>query len=359
MPATTSVGLVYWPAGGSRGLAGGQDRRDLAGDVTAGGDPGEGDHVDDPVLRPPADRVGEPGLAQAARADDRGDPGGAQQVRHRGDVAVAADQWVGLVGHAVPDHRGAALEQLLLHGLEGGAGVGAELVAQRAAVGLVPGQGGRGAKRRRLAAQQLHQHLLVPRALAGQVGERGRGLARAAQPGQGQRAGPDQGPPGRRPLGAQCRHRVVQPGAGAVRGAVPQGQARLGRGQRGRVVAGAGEPGARRRPQQHGRGVDLLVGQREAVAGGRAGDDVGAQLRPGPGDDHLEGLGRVLGQLLRPEPLDQPGGAAAPAEVAGEQREQATRPGTGDLLTAVRHPGQQGQLDGHPTRVAGSGELAT
>ena len=41
------------------------------------------------------------------------------------------------------------------------------------------------------------------------------------------------------------------------------------------------------------------------------------------GDDHLEGLGRVLGQLLRPEPLDQPGGAAAPAEVAGEQREQA------------------------------------
>jgi len=114
-----------------------------------GGDAGEGHEVHHPLLGPAADRVGEAGLAQAAGADDRGDPGGAPQAGHRGDVVVAADQRIGLVRDAVPDHRGTALEQLLLHGLEGGAGVGAELVAQRAAVGLVPGQGGRGAERRR------------------------------------------------------------------------------------------------------------------------------------------------------------------------------------------------------------------
>jgi hypothetical protein len=35
----------------------------------------------------------------------------------------------------------------------------------------------------------------------------------------------------------------------------------------------------------------------------------------------------VLGLLVRPEPFHQLGGAAAPAQVAGEQREEATQPG--------------------------------
>jgi hypothetical protein len=42
----------------------------------------------------------------------------------------------------------------------------------------------------------------------------------------------------------------------------------------------------------------------------------------------------VLGLLLRPQALDQPGGAGAGAQVAGEQREQATQPAAGDLPAA-------------------------
>jgi hypothetical protein len=159
------------------------------------------------------------------------------------------------------------------------------------------------------------------------AGERPGRLGVAAEAGQGQRAGPGQRQVGRRPLRPQRGHRVVRPGVGAVRGAVPQGEAGLGLGQGGRVVAGRGVPGGRGRAEQDGRGVDLVVGQRQAVAGGGAGDDVGAQLGPGAGDDHLQRLGRVLGLLLRPEPLHQPGGAAAAAQVAGEQSQQPTRPG--------------------------------
>ena len=337
---------------GAPGLPGADDRGDRAGDVVVGGDARQGHELHHPLLGSPAHHLREAGLAQAAGADDRSDPGGAQQARHRGEVVVAADQRVGFVRHAVPDHRRAALQQLLLQGLQCWAGVGAKLLPQRAAVRLVPGQRLRRPRRRRLAAQQLHQHLLVPRTLAGQVGKRRGCLRTAAQPGQRQRAGTCQRPVRRCPLGPQRRHRVVQPGVGAVRGPVPQRQARHGLGECGQVVAGAGEPGGRRRAAEDRRGVDLLVGQRQAVAGGCAGDHVGAELGPGAGDDDLQRLGRVLGLLVRPEPVHQPGGAAAGAQVTGKQRQEATQPGAGDLTAAVGHPRQQGQLNGHPTRVA-------
>ena len=91
------------------------------------------------------------------------------------------------------DDRRGPLEELALHGLEGGPGVGAELVAQRPAVGLVPGQGGRRSRGGRLGAQQLGQHLLVPGTHPGQVGEGLGSLGMAAQPAQGQSPGPHQG----------------------------------------------------------------------------------------------------------------------------------------------------------------------
>jgi hypothetical protein len=156
---------------GASGPSGAQGGRDLAGHVVVGGDAGERDEVHDPLLRLVAHHLGEAGLAEAAGPDDRGDPDRAQQVRHRGDVVVAAEQRVGLVGHPVADDGRGALEQLLVDGLEGGTGVAAELVAQRAAVGLVAVQRRRRTQRRRLAAQQLGQHLLVPRTLADQPGE--------------------------------------------------------------------------------------------------------------------------------------------------------------------------------------------
>jgi ABC-type sugar transport system ATPase subunit len=130
------------------------------------------------------------------------------------------------------------LQQLQVQRLQRGAGVGAELLAQRAPVRLVPGQRRGRSHRRRLAAQQLAQDLLVPRALGEQVGERPGRLGVAAQPRQRQRAGAQQRPPGRRPFRPQLRERVVER-AVAGGGPLPQRQARLGVGERRRVVAGA------------------------------------------------------------------------------------------------------------------------
>jgi hypothetical protein len=335
---------------GAPGVTHAEDRRDLAGHVVVGGDTGQRHEVHDPLLGLAAHHLGETGLAQPAGPDDRGDPGGAQQVGHRGEVVVAAEQRVGLVGHPVADDRRGALEQLLVDGLEGGAGVAAELVAERAAVGLVAVQRRRRSQRRRLAAQQLGQHLLVPGTLAVKPGQLVGRLGVATQPCQRQRPGTHQRPVGRRPLRAQRRHRVVQAGVGTL-GRSVQRQARLGVRQRRRMVTGAGVPRGRRGAQQHRRGVDLVLAQGKAVAGRGGGDDVGAQLGPGAGDQNPERPGRVLGQLVRPEPLHQPGGAAAGAQIAGEQGQQAAQSGAGDLLVAVGHPRQQRQLDGHQSRV--------
>ena len=148
-------------------LAGAERGRDLGRDVAVGGDARELDEVHDALLRLAADRVRETGLAQAAGADDRRDPGRAQQAGHGGDVVVPAEQRVGLVPDAAADHGRVGLQQLLVHALQRGAGVAAKLVAQPLPVAGVPRQGGRGPRRRRLAAQQFGQHLLVPRDAAG------------------------------------------------------------------------------------------------------------------------------------------------------------------------------------------------
>ena len=62
------------------------------------------------------------------------------------------------------------------------------------------------------------------------------------------------------------------------------------------------------------------------VADGGGGDDVGAQLRSGARDQNLQRLGRILGLLVRPQPLHQPGGATAGAQIAGKRREQSAQP---------------------------------
>ena len=148
-------------------LADAEGGRDLGRDVAVGGDARELDDVHDALLRLAADRVRETGLAQAAGAHDRRDPGRAQQARHGGDVVVPAEQRVGLVPDAAADHGRVGLQQLLVHALQRGARVAAELVAQPLPVVGVPGEGRRGPRGRRLAPQQFGQDLLVPRVLAG------------------------------------------------------------------------------------------------------------------------------------------------------------------------------------------------
>lgn len=104
--------------------------------------------------------------------------------------------------------------------------------------------------------------------------------------------------------------------------------------------------------QQQGGAVDLVLGECEPVSGRRAYEDVGVQLRPRPGHEDLHRLSRPLRQLVRPQPCHQPFGAAACAQVAREQREETAEPGRGDLLSAIGDTRQQGQVGGHPYRLA-------
>jgi len=291
---------------GAPGLPDAEGRRDLADDVVSGGDTDQGHEMHDALLGLAAHDLRETGLAKATGPDDRGDAGGSQQVRHRGEVIGAAEQRVGLVRDPVPDRWRLTLQQLPVQGLERRAGVAAKLVAQRAAVGVVPGQRRGRSSRRRLAAQQLQQDLLVPGPLCDQLGQRLGRLGASAQPRQRQRAGTRQRPLRRCPFGAQRRHRVVVPGVAALSRFV-QRETRLGVRERRLMVAGAGVPCARGCTEQDRGGVGLVLAQGKPVAGGGAGDDVGAQLPSGAGD--------------------------------------------GDLLIAVGHPRQQGQLDGHQSRV--------
>ncbi len=152
-------------------------------------------------------------------------------------------------------------------------------------------------------------------------------------------------------LGAQCGHGAGGGGARPVGRTRPQGEPGLGRGERSRMVPGPGPARARGGVQQQGGGVDLVLGEGEPVSSGRTGDDVGAQLRPRPGDEDLHRLPRPLGQLVRPQPFHEPLAAAARAQVACQQREKAADPGRGDLLSAIGDTRQQGQVGGHPCRL--------
>jgi hypothetical protein len=210
-----------------------------------------------------------------------------------------------------------------------------------------------------LAAQQFEQHFLVARKLRRELRERLRRLgaaaqaAQAGQKGQGERSGPYQRRVRRGARRPQRGHRIVAVYvADGARCAVPQPEPGLGRRERLGVVAGPGPRGGLGGAEQDRGAVDLLLGRREPVAGRGAGDDVGAELGPDPGDEDLERLGRILGLFVRPESVHQPRGTAPGAQVVGEEGEQTAHPGPDDLPVPVGNPRQQGQLDGRPSRLA-------
>jgi hypothetical protein len=241
------------------GLADAQGGGDCRRDVVVGGDAGQAHQVYRRLLGVAADHVGEPGLAQAAGADDRGDPGGPNQGGHRCQVVLAAEQRVGVVRDAVSLLGLLAAQQLPVHCPQRGARVGAQLVADLSAVGLVAGQCRGRTGRGGLAAQQLDQHLLVARLAGPLAGQRHHGLGRATQARQGQRARTHERPPRRQPLRAQRRDRIVE-GGGLLGDPVPPRQARVRPGQRRRVIAGGGEPCALGGVGQDRGGVDLVLG---------------------------------------------------------------------------------------------------
>jgi hypothetical protein len=195
---------------------------DLRGHVRVRGDAGERHEVHDALLGPAADGVREPGLAETAGSYDGDGARGTEQPFDRRDVLVPAEQRIRLVRHTVPGHRGLTAQQLLLYGLESGARVGAEFVAQFTAVRLVPGQRGGRAGRRRLAAQQLTEHLLVARMRHGCRGERSGGLPVPSEAGERERLRADEYVVDGGTFGAQRGHRVVGVTA-LVGGPFPEG----------------------------------------------------------------------------------------------------------------------------------------
>jgi hypothetical protein len=76
---------------------------------------------------------------------------------------------------------------------------------------------------------------------------------------------PYQRPVRRRPFGAQPGHRIIGPVLDG-RGALPQRETRLGLGEGRRMVAAPGALCAGRRPDQHGRGVDLVPVRRSLAS---------------------------------------------------------------------------------------------
>jgi hypothetical protein len=336
--------------------AGTEGRRDLARDVVVARDTGQRDDVDGALFGLATHRIRQPGLAEPARPDDRCHPRGAQQPRDTRQVVGSAEQRVRLVRHAVADRGRLAVEQGAVHGLQCRAGVGPEVVADVAPVAVVPDECGCRAGRGRLAAQQFREQFLVAGPFGEQGGERLDGLRVPAEPGQRDGAGAGQRRAGLQAFGTQGGERVVE-GGGTRCEPLAQGEAGVGARERGLVVTRPGVPGRGRRGEPHGRRVDLVLGEREPVAGGRAGDDVGAELGAGPGHDDLYGLRGVVRLLVRPQPVDQAGGAGAGTQVARQYGEEAAQPGAGDLPVAKGHPRQQHQLGGHRTTIVSQNDL--
>ncbi len=242
--------------------------------------------------------------------------------------------------------------------LQRGAGIAAQLLAQGPPVGVVAGQSRGRAHRGGLAAQQLRQDLLVPGAFGGQRGSGSTAsVARPSRDSASARARVRDRYAGT-PRRAQRGQRVVARVGVPARRAFAQRETGLGVLERGGVFAGAGAALARGRARSTAEASTWSSPSAEPVAGRRAEDDVRAEPRAGAGHQDLQRLGGVLGSLVRPQRVDQPGGAAARAQVAGQQREQAARPGAGDLHAAVGHPRQQNQLDRHSRESNESAQAA-
>ncbi len=156
-------------------VADAEGRADLADDVLRGGDADELDDVDDRLLGLVGEQVGQTGLPETARAEDRHDPGLPDRGTQRADVVVAPDE----PGRVVPDSgadRAVRGEELAVDGAQGRPGVDPEPVRELAADRLVPLERGGGAPHRGEGSQQGHRRRLVR-------GVRGRG-ARGLEEGE-------------------------------------------------------------------------------------------------------------------------------------------------------------------------------
>ncbi|MFP3989410.1 ATP-binding cassette domain-containing protein [Streptomyces sp. E11-3] len=123
----------------------------------------------------------------------------------------------------------------------------------------------------------------------------------------------------------------------AARHAVPPHEPRLRTGESRDMVATPAVPGTVGGTPQHHRTVDLLLPEGEPIAGGRAGDDIHAQLGTSPRNQNPQRVHRIPRLLIGPEPLHQLRGTAPHPQIAREQCEQPPEPGSGDLPPVVGH----------------------
>ena len=133
---------------------------DLADDVVGRGDADQLDEVHDRLLGLPAEEVSEPGLAQAPGAEDRHDPGLADQGAQRADVVVATDEGRRLVAQPGPD-RVVGGEQLGVHRGQGRSRVDAQALGEVAAHLRVAVEGGGAPVHGPQGTQQGRGRLLV------------------------------------------------------------------------------------------------------------------------------------------------------------------------------------------------------
>ena len=133
---------------------------DLGDHVVGRGDADQLDEVHPRLGGLPGEDVGDPGLADAAGADDRGQPAAAHRGSQSRQVGLATEQLLGVVPDAGADGL-VGREQLAVQPLQRVGRVHAEAVAQVAAVVLVAGQRHRHARDDRLRAQQRFEQLGV------------------------------------------------------------------------------------------------------------------------------------------------------------------------------------------------------
>ena len=324
-----------------------QGRTDLGKHVVAGGHADQLDEVHPGLGRLAGEHVGDAGLAEPARADDGDQPaatdGGAQLV----EVALAAEQGVGLEVHAVA-HRAVGRQQLAVQPLEGRVRVDAEPVGQVGAVLLVALQGRRRPGGGRDAAQQCggDGHVVDGGCVRGlEVGERV-----LVATGGGQRQ--PEHPPDPAPVVGR-----VEPELGeraAVRGRLADVECRrpLREVDRpGRVAGVEGGPGLAAQPAQQQR-VHVVGRYGEPVPAVVPDDAVRPQRRPDPGHQHLQRLGRVRGLVVGPDQVDQPAVGEALGS-RGQRRKQCRDAVTRDRLAAPGHAVEERQRGGHPVRIGG------
>jgi hypothetical protein len=291
-----------------------------------------------------AQHVREPGLAEAAGAEDRDDAGRDHGRAQPADVVAASEQGGRLVVHAVA-HRAVQREQLVVQPLQFGSGIGAEPVAQARPVGLEAVQGRCGSADCRQAAQQVGEQRLVVRLVADRLLEGRQRLAvhaGAARCLSEQPARPAEVAGG---VPTYVCKRAVRVG---VDQAAAQFQRRAGVvGRRGRVGPQRRLRGRGLRP--HHERVDLVRRNPEPVAVLGARHGVRTAAGPRAGHEHLERLRRVGRRLVGPDVLDQPVGAHRSA--ACERGEQGLGTLADDGLAVPAHPVEQGQDDRHSVSV--------